>query len=155
MTKKQKCPICESEVTNLSKHLVLNHNIKDIEHLKTKVRHPIIVSKPKKQGENITRTLISSEKSSGKDIILTSLKIRNETVARTKMRHIRRMGKLIEEFSGEKAILNEGIDALISCISHSSTIVKKQAVEILVDILTVDRIDLEIKRKIRSSLEVS
>jgi len=185
MTEKQKCPLCGANVINLSRHLVLHHNIKNSDHLKSKITRPLTPKKfdqgreiklqpLKTPGEehlkaNIIRPLTQKkvdhgsekklqplktpEKSNRKNIITTALKLRNEKVARTKIRHIERMGRLIIGSNEETVIINEGIDALLSCLKHQSKRVRDQALFELENILSDSKYDSEIKTKIRSNIE--
>ena len=186
MTEKQKCPLCNANVINLSRHLVLHHNIRDSDHLKSKIprssppkkadRESAIILKPLKTPKvdhlkpKIIRPLKpkktdhssgkklpplkTPEESSRKNIITTALKVRNEKVARTKIRHIERMGRLIIGSNEESIILNEGIEALLTCLKHQSKLVRDQAYLILEKILSEGQSDPEIQKKIRSNLEL-
>ena len=46
MAEKQKCPLCKANVINLSRHLVLHHNIKNGNHLQSKLVRPLTPKKP-------------------------------------------------------------------------------------------------------------
>lgn len=185
MAEKQKCPLCEANVVNLSRHLVLRHNIKNGDHLQSKLARPLTPNKPDlgmdkrlqpiniKEEEGLKSRLVrpltpvksvrgnanrlqpirTHEESNRKNIITTALKLQNEKVARTTIRHIQRMGRLIIGSKEEAVVVNEGIDALLSCLDHQSKLVRDHAIIELENILSNAQFDSEIKTKIRSFLK--
>ena len=184
MTEKQECPLCKANVINLSRHLVLHHNVRNSDDLKTKVLgptrkktdrgsdnilkplkpsgaenskskliHPLTPKKPDPAGKISQPSIKTPEESNRKNIITTAIKLRNEKVARTKIRLIQRMSRLILVSNVETNILNEGIEALLTSLKHNSKSVRDQAILELEKILSDSQSDPDLKDKIRSHIE--
>jgi len=184
VAEKQKCPLCDAQVINLSRHLVLNHNIKNPDDLQSKLARPITPKKPNRGNmklqpiitldtdkvklkpirpitinkldtsrEKRPQPITNSLQSNRKNIITTAFKVQNEKVARTKIKYIQRMGRLIIGSNEENIILNEGVIALLSCLNHPSKLVRQQTILELENILADGKINSEIEMRIRSSIK--
>lgn len=152
---KQKCPFCQKEVSDMSKHLVLSHNIKDIDHLRTlTIRNSLSddtilktpLSKTEMRSETVTKGSIR------KEILKMAIKIRGEQRIRALETHIQRMGFFLSKLPEDIDVFNEGLDALLSCLGNQNSIVNKWTLEELEKILDLSILDGESEQKIRSSI---
>lgn len=152
--KKTKCPLCQGEFSDLSRHLVLAHNIKDINHLRSLTQvSPRTDVKSSLLQENIEQELkIDKEANLRKELILTILKVQGEPNIKQRKDNVKKIGSLLKKLREDTVLLNEGVEALIQCLKNVNTIIQEQAAMELENLLRYNELDEKIKKKIHTAI---
>ena len=149
---KFKCPLCNNECSDISRHLVIVHNIKDIDHLRNLIKKSsenkeLIINEF--QQTPIKELDINLSLNLRKELILTTLRIKGEPIIKERKKHITKLGSLLKQIVEDTVLLNEGIDILLNCLKDNNPIIKEQAIIELKELIKLNKIDEEIKTKIK------
>jgi len=147
--KKSICPLCGNEITDLSRHLVLVHNIKDIDHLKSLTTNNSSLEiriKDEKPKEDIINLNIE------KELIKTTFKVQGEVKIKEKIENIKKLGHLINTLIDKSDLINEGINMLINCLDHNNLEVIESSKTELINIIKNEKLNDVIKSRIQVSI---
>ena len=147
--KKSICPLCGNEITDLSRHLVLVHNIKDIDHLKSLTTNNSSLEiriKDEKPKEDIINLNIE------KELIKTTFKVQGEVKIKEKIENIKKLGHLINTLIDKSDLINEGINMLINCLDHNNLEVIESSKTELINIVKNEKLNDVIKSRIQVSI---
>ncbi len=152
MMKKSKCPLCGNEISDLSRHLVIVHDIKDINHLKSLTSYDdgLEMSLKERNEKDEIKSLNTK-----KELIKATFKVRGEVKTREKIENIQSLGRLINLMINETDLIDEGINVLIDCLNHNSLEIRESAKTELKHIMENEELNDAIKSKIQINVNNS
>lgn len=142
---KQKCPICNKEFSNVGQHLVITHDVLNIEHLRTLIpQNSNYYEEQKSEGDN--KDILDR-----KEIMKTIIDVQSNARVDLRLRYIEKLQEIIQNHTDNDMIILSSIQALMKNLNHSNILVKKKAEDALRNLLGME-ISEENKRYILNLL---